>query len=42
MFSVDYPYESTAEAVEGFEQTELSDTDRAKIAYQNAERILKL
>ena len=42
MFSVDYPYESTAEAVEGFERTELSDIDRAKIAYQNAERILKL
>jgi 2,3-dihydroxybenzoate decarboxylase len=42
MFSVDYPYESTAEAICGFEATELSDADRAKIAYQNAERILKL
>jgi len=42
MFSVDYPYESTAEAVAGFEQTELSDVDRAKIAYQNAERVLQL
>lgn len=42
MFSVDYPYENTAEAIEGFEQTPLSDVDRAKIAYQNAERILKL
>jgi 2,3-dihydroxybenzoate decarboxylase len=42
MFSVDYPYEETAEAIRGFEQTELSDIDRAKIAYQNAERILKL
>ncbi len=42
MFSVDYPYGSTAEAIRGFEETELSDVDRAKIAYQNAERILKL
>jgi 2,3-dihydroxybenzoate decarboxylase len=42
MFSVDYPFESTAEAVAGFEKTELSDLDRAKVAYQNAERILKL
>ena len=42
MFSVDYPYEITSEAIEGFERTNLSDVDRAKIAYQNAERILKL
>jgi len=42
MFSVDYPYESTKDAVRGFEQTELNDIDRAKIAYQNAKRILKL
>ena len=42
MFSVDYPYEYTADAIRGFEKTELSDVDRAKIAYQNAERILKL
>jgi 2,3-dihydroxybenzoate decarboxylase len=42
MFSVDYPYESTSEAIEGFEKTELSEPDRAKIAYQNAQRILKL
>jgi 2,3-dihydroxybenzoate decarboxylase len=42
MFSVDYPYASTSEAVRGFEQTELSDTDRAKIAHLNAERILRL
>ena len=32
MFSVDYPYESTAEAVRGFEQTQLADADREKIA----------
>jgi 2,3-dihydroxybenzoate decarboxylase len=40
MFSVDYPYETTREAVEGFERTTLSDTDRAKIAHLNAERLL--
>jgi 2,3-dihydroxybenzoate decarboxylase len=42
MFSVDYPYEDTAEAISGFEGAQLSDGDRAKIAYQNAERILRL
>jgi 2,3-dihydroxybenzoate decarboxylase len=42
MFSVDYPYESCREAVAGFEQTTLSDADREKIAYGNAERILRL
>jgi 2,3-dihydroxybenzoate decarboxylase len=42
MFSIDYPYESSREAVAGFEQTPLSDTDREKIAHGNAERILRL
>lgn len=42
MFSVDYPYEPTAEAVRGFEAANLSDTDRAKIASGNARRILRL
>ena len=42
MFSVDYPYESSHEAVAGLEQTTLSDTDREKIAHGNAERILRL
>jgi 2,3-dihydroxybenzoate decarboxylase len=42
MFSVDYPYESSHEAVAGLERTTLSDTDREKIAYRNAERILRL
>ncbi len=42
MFSIDYPYESSHEAVAGFEQTTLSDTDREKIAHRNAERILRL
>lgn len=42
MFSVDYPYESSHDAVAGFERTTLSDTDRHKIAHRNAERILRL
>lgn len=42
MFAIDYPYETTREAVDGFERTTLSVTDRAKIAHQNAERLLRL
>lgn len=42
MFSVDYPYESSQEAVDGFERTTLSQSDRDKIAHGNAERILKI
>ena len=40
MFSVDYPYESSHEAVQGFERTTLSAADREKIAHGNAERLL--
>jgi 2,3-dihydroxybenzoate decarboxylase len=42
MFSVDYPYESSYEAVQGFEQTTLSAADREKIAHGNAERLLRI
>jgi 2,3-dihydroxybenzoate decarboxylase len=42
LFSVDYPYESSHEAVTGLQRTTLSDTDRHKIAHRNAERILRL
>lgn len=42
MFSVDYPYESSREAVDGFERATLSPGDREKIAHANAERILKI
>lgn len=42
MFSVDYPYESSYEAVQGFEQTMLSPADREKIAHGNAERLLRI
>jgi 2,3-dihydroxybenzoate decarboxylase len=40
MFSIDYPFESSYEAVTGFEQTTLSAADREKIAHGNAERLL--
>ena len=42
MFSVDYPYEHTSEAVAAFEAAELTDEDRDMIAHANAERILGL
>jgi 2,3-dihydroxybenzoate decarboxylase len=42
MFSVDYPYESSSEAVRGFERTTLSAADRDKIAHGNAERLLRI
>ncbi|OHV02750.1 amidohydrolase family protein [Mycobacterium talmoniae] len=42
LFSVDYPYESSREAVAGFERTTLSPGDRAKIAHGNAERLLRI
>lgn len=42
MFSVDYPYETTSDAVAGLAATPLSDEDRAKITHGNAERILRL
>jgi 2,3-dihydroxybenzoate decarboxylase len=40
MFSIDYPYESTAEAVSSIERANLSDQDREKIAHLNTRRIL--
>jgi 2,3-dihydroxybenzoate decarboxylase len=42
MFSVDYPYESSHEAVQGLERTTLSAADRAKIAHGNADRLLRM
>jgi 2,3-dihydroxybenzoate decarboxylase len=42
MFSVDYPYESSYEVVQGFERTTLSAGDREKIAHGNAERLLRI
>jgi 2,3-dihydroxybenzoate decarboxylase len=42
MFSVDYPYESSYDAVQGFERTTLSAADREKIAHGFAERLLRI
>ena len=42
MFSVDYPYESSQEAVARLQRTTLTAGDRAKIAHANAERILAI
>jgi 5-carboxyvanillate decarboxylase len=42
MWAIDYPYQPTAPAVAFIETTPLSQTERAKIAHQNAERIFKL
>ncbi|NMM28931.1 MAG: amidohydrolase [Glaciimonas sp.] len=42
MFSVDYPYESTAEAVDFITRAPISEIDRAKICHLNAERLLRL
>lgn len=42
LFSSDYPYESLEESVALIEKTELTDTDRSKIAYSNADRLLRL
>jgi 2,3-dihydroxybenzoate decarboxylase len=42
IFSVDYPYESSYEAVDGFERATLSAADREKIAHGNAERLLSI
>lgn len=42
MFSVDYPYEYTAEAVHFIENAPISEIDREKICHGNAVRLLKL
>lgn len=42
MFSVDYPYESTAVAAKWIDAALISETERAAICHGNAERIFKL
>ncbi|NJN33700.1 MAG: amidohydrolase [Saprospiraceae bacterium] len=42
MWAIDYPYQPTAPAVSFIETAPLSDTEREKIAYQNAEPIFKI
>jgi 5-carboxyvanillate decarboxylase len=42
LFAIDYPYESTAQAVEGIDSAPISDVDRKKIYHLNAEKLFKL
>jgi 2,3-dihydroxybenzoate decarboxylase len=42
MFSVDYPYESTAIAADFIENSKLDDKTRALVCHGNAERLFKL
>jgi len=42
MWAIDYPFQPTPPAVSFIESAPLSDIERAKIAYQNAERIFKI
>ena len=42
MFSIDYPYESSYEAVQGFERNDTVGRGPEKIAHGNAERLLRI
>ena len=42
LFSVDYPYESTAEACEFIEKAHIDETTRALVCHGNARRLFKL
>ncbi|RYY29238.1 MAG: amidohydrolase [Chitinophagaceae bacterium] len=42
MWAIDYPFQPTAPCVAFMETAPISDADRAKIAYGNAERIFKI
>ena len=42
LFSVDYPYESTAVAADFIEKAPLDDATRALVCHGNAERLFKL
>lgn len=42
LFSADYPFETMAEAASWFDALEINDADHAKIARENARRLLKL
>ena len=41
-FAVDYPYEKTEHAVRFIKEAPISDIDKEKIFYSNAERLLKI
>jgi predicted TIM-barrel fold metal-dependent hydrolase len=42
MFATDYPYESMKQHVEFIDSVPITESDRAKICYQNAERLFRL
>ncbi len=42
MFSIDYPFESTQVASEWIDKADISDAERAGVAYQNATRLLRI
>ena len=42
MYSVDYPFEDMVEAKEWFDQVAIGETDRAKIARGNAQKLFRL
>ena len=42
LFSVDYPFEETADAAEWFDNAPLSERDRVRIGCENATRLFKL
>ena len=42
MFSVDYPFEKTIEAVKWFDELHISERDRLKIGRTNAMALFKL
>ncbi|RUT42400.1 amidohydrolase [Pseudomonas sp. PAMC 29040] len=39
MFAIDYPFESSLESVDFLDTAPITDSDREKIAYRNAERV---
>ena len=42
LFSVDYPYQPTKTGVEFIEAAPISEADKEKVFYRNAEKLLKL
>jgi 2,3-dihydroxybenzoate decarboxylase len=42
LFSVDYPYQSIKDGAQFIETAPISDADREKICYRNAEQLLSL
>nr|WP_234800930.1 amidohydrolase family protein [Luteitalea pratensis] len=42
MWAIDYPFQPTGPAVAFIESAPMSETDREKIAYKNAERIFRI